>query len=123
MLHLLNMSPQSVSRVIKSLEDTYGELLFHRNTRTIRITKFGEQLLSGARHALDVVNDIFLLGKQKQLEDELCGTVTITTPSVIQGASTLCLLINQRTVAHDNHHSNLLSSVYFVDLVHRIRSA
>ena len=40
-----------------------------------------------------------------------------------QGASTLCSLINQRTIEHDNRHSNLLSSVYFVGLAHRIHSA
>ncbi|MDD2341323.1 MAG: LysR family transcriptional regulator [Tolumonas sp.] len=79
----LNMSPQSVSRVIKTLEDTYGELLFHRNTRTVKITKFGEQLLSGARHALDVVNEVFNLGVHKQVQDEFSGTVTLTTPSLI----------------------------------------
>ncbi len=79
----LNMSPQTVSRVIKSLEDVYGELLFHRNTRTIKITKFGEQLFSSARHALDVVNDVFQLGKKQQIQDELSGTVTLTTPSTI----------------------------------------
>jgi DNA-binding transcriptional LysR family regulator len=79
----LTMSPQTVSRVIKSLEDTYGELLFHRNTRTIKITKFGEQLLSSARHALDVVNDVFQLGKQQANQDELSGTVTLTTPNTI----------------------------------------
>lgn len=78
----LNMSPQSVSRVIKALEDTYGELLFHRNTRTIKITKFGEQLLSSAKHALDVVNDVFNLGQHQQNQDELSGTVTLTTPTL-----------------------------------------
>jgi DNA-binding transcriptional LysR family regulator len=78
----LNMSPQSVSRVIKTLEDTYGELLFHRNTRTIKITKFGEQLLSSAKHALDVVNDVFNLGQHQQNQDELSGTVTLTTPTL-----------------------------------------
>ena len=41
----------------------------------------------------------------------------------MQGASTLCSLINQRTIEHDNRHSNLLSSVYFVGLAHRIHSA
>jgi len=79
----LNMSPQSVSRVIKALENTYGELLFHRNTRTIKITKFGEQLLANARHALDVVNEVFNLGKHKQVKDELSGMVTLTTPTMI----------------------------------------
>ena len=43
--------------------------------------------------------------------------------SMLQGASTLCSLINQRTIEHDNRHSNLLSSVYFVGLAHRIHSA
>ncbi len=45
------------------------------------------------------------------------------TPGDSQGASTLCSLINQRTIEHDNRHSNLLSSVYFVGLAHRIHSA
>lgn len=44
-------------------------------------------------------------------------------PTYKQGASTLCSLINQRTIEHDNRHSNLLSSVYFVGLAHRIHSA
>ena len=44
-------------------------------------------------------------------------------PWHMQGASTLCSLINQRTIEHDNRHSNLLSSVYFVGLAHRIHSA
>ena len=44
-------------------------------------------------------------------------------PMMDQGASTLCSLINQRTIEHDNRHSNLLSSVYFVGLAHRIHSA
>lgn len=79
----LNMSPQSVSRVIKTLEDNYGELLFHRNTRTIKITKFGEQLLSNAQHALAIVNEVFQFGKQQKIDDELCGTVTLTTPNLI----------------------------------------
>ncbi|WP_316675264.1 LysR family transcriptional regulator [uncultured Tolumonas sp.] len=112
----LNMSPQSVSRVIKSLEDTYGELLFHRNTRTIRITKFGEQLLAGARHALDVVNDIFLLGKQKQLQDELCGTVTITTPSLI-GKDYLYPLLRDFKKKHPDIQIDVRSSNSFSHLV------
>ena len=50
---------------------------------------------------------------------------TFTALAVVkyQGASTLCSLINQRTIEHDNRHSNLLSSVYFVGLAHRIHSA
>lgn len=49
--------------------------------------------------------------------------ITTGNPIPMQGASTLCSLINQRTIEHDNRHSNLLSSVYFVGLAHRIHSA
>ena len=58
-------------------------------------------------HNVTFANDLFKNGSP-------CGD---------QGASTLCSLINQRTIEHDNRHSNLLSSVYFVGLAHRIHSA
>lgn len=79
----LNMSPQSISRVIKDLESGFGEILFHRNTRTIKITKFGEELLSQASNALDVVDDVFKIGIKKNYSDDYHGKVTITTPSLI----------------------------------------
>ena len=49
--------------------------------------------------------------------------LAVIVAGLTQGASTLCSLINQRTIEHDNRHSNLLSSVYFVGLAHRIHSA
>ena len=53
----------------------------------------------------------------------LLSSAVLIAPAFAQGASTLCSLINQRTIEHDNRHSNLLSSVYFVGLAHRIHSA
>ncbi|EPR9492790.1 helix-turn-helix domain-containing protein [Klebsiella pneumoniae] len=41
----LGTSPQGVTRAIQQLEQHYGEVLFHRSTRQVRITAFGEGLL------------------------------------------------------------------------------
>ena len=112
----LNMSPQSVSRVIKTLEQTYGELLFHRSTRTIKITKFGEQLLSHAAHALEVVNDVFLFGQQNNHHDELSGNITITTPSVI-GRDYLYPLIRDFQKKYPKIHVDIRASNNFSHLV------
>lgn len=112
----LNMSPQSVSRVIKALEDTYGELLFHRNTRTIKITKFGEQLLSSAKHALDVVNDVFNLGQHQQNQDELSGTVTLTTPT-LTGRDYLYPLLRNFKMKYPQIQIDIRSSNSFSHLV------
>ena len=61
--------------------------------------------------------------KTRDDEHQLFGFVQLDDAYWGQGASTLCSLINQRTIEHDNRHSNLLSSVYFVGLAHRIHSA
>ncbi|RQU18915.1 LysR family transcriptional regulator [Burkholderia cenocepacia] len=55
----LGVSPQVVTRAVRELEEMLGETLFHRTTRSIRITAFGQ---SFAR-------------------DEPVGVVRITAPS------------------------------------------
>ncbi|MGW4109080.1 LysR family transcriptional regulator, partial [Streptomyces sp. NPDC004976] len=37
----MGTSPQGVTRAIQQLEQHYGEVLFHRSTRQVRITAFG----------------------------------------------------------------------------------
>lgn len=49
----LGTSPQCVTRAIQRLERHYGEVLFHRSTRQVRITAFGEGLLEQVRPAID----------------------------------------------------------------------
>jgi DNA-binding transcriptional LysR family regulator len=44
----LGVSPQTVTRADKDLEEAVGERLFHRNTRQIRITAAGERLAARA---------------------------------------------------------------------------
>lgn len=49
----LGISPQGVTRAIQALETELGESLFHRNTRQVSITAFGQDYAKDARSALD----------------------------------------------------------------------
>lgn len=72
----LGMSPQKITRIIQELELITGEVLFHRNTRSIQITDFGKIFLEKAKV---VVNDFDgLFDEQKPKVSELAGTVRIT---------------------------------------------
>ncbi|MGQ3563376.1 LysR family transcriptional regulator, partial [Acinetobacter baumannii] len=55
----LGISPQKVTRAIKELESVLGEQLFHRNTRSVRITDFGLGFLEQAKAAMDQLNRLF----------------------------------------------------------------
>lgn len=55
----LGTSPQGVTRAIQQLEQHYGEVLFHRSTRQVRITAFGEGLLDQVRPALERFEDLW----------------------------------------------------------------
>jgi DNA-binding transcriptional LysR family regulator len=78
----LGISPQGVTRSIKDLEEHFGELLFHRNTRQIRITAFGEKLAFQARQAVDQMENLFHHSKQGA-DAELVGRVRVTAPRSI----------------------------------------
>ncbi|MGE8497856.1 MAG: LysR family transcriptional regulator [Pseudomonas sp.] len=78
----LGVSPQSVTRAIKELETQLGEMLFHRNTRQIHITAFGEQLARQSRRTLESFDKLFIHSASPQ-GGELSGRVGITAPLVI----------------------------------------
>ena len=48
----LAISPQGVTRAIQQLERHFGEVLFHRSTRQVRVTEFGAQLAARGRDSL-----------------------------------------------------------------------
>lgn len=75
----LGSSPQSVTRAIQLLERHYGEVLFHRSTRQVRITAFGEGLLERVRLALDQFEDIWRPPGADQ-EVSIHGTVRVSAP-------------------------------------------
>lgn len=76
--HRLGISPSVISRVIHELERELGEPLFQRNTRSINLTRFGEQFLPKARQWLKDSDQLFLTTRQK---DEMVGLVRVTVPA------------------------------------------
>jgi DNA-binding transcriptional LysR family regulator len=98
----LGVAPQAITRAVKELEQLFGEPLFYRNTRQIRITDFGEQLASRARDAVGNVDALFA-GRASPAAD-LRGTVRITAPTVI-GRRFLLPVLSR--LAHDYPQINL----------------
>jgi DNA-binding transcriptional LysR family regulator len=78
----LGTSPQTVTRAIKELERTFGELLFHRSTRQVHVTAFGAELAAQARDTLERVDQLFV-ANSKQQETAIVGRVGITAPHAI----------------------------------------
>lgn len=78
----LGLSPQGVTRAIKELESVFGETLFHRNTRRVQITAFGEEMARRARDSLEAVDKLFLTGAARAVSD-LHGTVRLTAPGAL----------------------------------------
>ena len=75
----LGVSPQVVTRAVRDLEEMLGETLFHRTTRSIRITAFGQSFAREVQGALAVVDGLF--GPATGQRDEPVGVVRITAPS------------------------------------------
>ncbi|MFU2123211.1 LysR family transcriptional regulator [Gallibacterium anatis] len=73
-----SVSPQVITRVIAELENELGETLFKRDTRSIRLTNFGENFLPRAIRFLQEEEQLF--GGTRTEEDEYSGTVRITLP-------------------------------------------
>lgn len=78
----LSISPQSVTRAIQELEQQFGEILFHRNTRQVQITAFGQSLVEQARQTLESVDHLFQRNR-RGATDEISGRVGLTAPHAI----------------------------------------
>ncbi|HSF72026.1 MAG TPA: LysR family transcriptional regulator, partial [Methylotenera sp.] len=52
----LGVSPQSVTRAIKELEDLLGEPLFYRSTRNTTITEFGKLMALKSEGVIEQVD-------------------------------------------------------------------
>src|SRR3989344_5566828 len=78
----LSISPQSVTRAIQELEQQFGEILFHRNTRQVQITAFGQSLVEQARQTLESVDHLFQRNR-RGATNEISGRVGLTAPHAI----------------------------------------
>lgn len=77
----LGISPQVVTRAVQQLEDAFGEMLFIRNTRSTRITPFGEQLHAEAHAALAHTDALFQRYSLRERTTE-AGLVRVDTPLI-----------------------------------------
>ncbi|MDY7547438.1 LysR family transcriptional regulator [Glaciimonas sp. CA11.2] len=78
----LGISPQAVTRAVRELERLQGELLFHRNTRNVQITAYGEMLATRASQSVAQLDGLFVSADETS-ELELEGLITLTAPSVL----------------------------------------
>ncbi|MCI1016328.1 LysR family transcriptional regulator [Herbaspirillum sp. BH-1] len=94
----LGISPQAVTRAIQELERLQGEMLFHRNTRQVRITSFGEQLAERARSSLQQLDGLFAPDPASP-PDDMSGVVRLAAPSAL-GRSRLLPIVERLANAH-----------------------
>lgn len=111
----LGISPQAVTRAIKDLEFALGELLFHRNTRQVQITGYGETLAQQARSGIDGIDAIFRQ-RSAQSGDEVAGLVRITAP-VALGESHLVPLLAGLQATHPGLRFELHLSDQATDVI------
>lgn len=78
----LGISPQAVTRAVQDLEQLHGEVLFHRNTRGIRITSYGDALASRAKASVAQMDTLFQPEAAPEPHD-LGGVVRLTAPVVL----------------------------------------
>jgi DNA-binding transcriptional LysR family regulator len=76
----LGVSPQSVTRAIKELEELLGEPLFYRSTRNTTITEFGKLMALKSESVIDQVDALFQLNKSPDTQ-RIEGSVKITMPN------------------------------------------
>ena len=78
----LGASPQVVTRVVRELEDELGEPLFHRSTRGVQLSSFGEGLLERARAAVEGVDALYHRSDRRAASTH-AGVVRVAAPSAI----------------------------------------
>ena len=110
----LGVSPQSVTRAIKELEERLGEPLFYRSTRNTTITEFGKQIALKCESLIDGVDTLFQTNKSinpQQIE----GLVRITMPNSLGRHYLLPALTDFLKL-----HPNIQFDLRFSDLIDNV---
>lgn len=111
----LGISPQSVTRAIKELEERLGEPLFYRSTRNTTITEFGKQMALKSESVLEQVDTLFHLNSHAQAPQSIAGSVKITMPNTFGRKYLLPALT---TFAKD--HPNIQLDLRLSDLIENV---
>ncbi|WP_308789205.1 LysR substrate-binding domain-containing protein [Telluria antibiotica] len=99
----LAISPQGVTRAVQRLERHFGELLFHRSTRQVRMIEFGAQLSARARESLQQLDALFQRPGES-MGSQLPTRVRITAPRSLARIHLLPALVDLATA----HPSSIL---------------
>lgn len=78
----LGVSPQVVTRSVRILEERLGEALFHRSTRKVRITAYGERLAAQGRELVSTM-EAMLRSKAAQTAHQVSGVVRLAAPGAL----------------------------------------
>jgi DNA-binding transcriptional LysR family regulator len=109
----LGTSPQVVTRAIQQLEERLGETLFHRSTRSVRITTFGKTFAVRAYALLRSVDELFEVNSDQT--GSISATVRVTAPGGLGrryvAPVLMQLMEEQPGIVIDMRLSDTLSSV------------
>lgn len=111
----LGVSPQAVTRAVQELERIQGEMLFHRNTRQVRITAYGEELAERTRHRLAEIDALFA-PRDALPSDEFRGVVRLTAPKAL-GRLGILPIVADLAIAHPGLRIDLSLSDTPADVV------
>lgn len=110
----LELSPSTVSHLMRRLEQRTGVRLLHRTTRSVALTQAGERLLSRLRPALDELRSA--LSEIEHFRSEVGGRVRINAPE--QGAKLLLrTVIPALQTKHPEIEVDLVIEGRLVDIV------
>lgn len=110
----VGMSVQALSKAVKQLEAHLGVRLFHRTTRTLKLTDEGARLLEVAGPALQMLDEV--LDEVRTSGDGREGIVRITAP-VSLGAKMLVPLVRSYRLEHPKILFDLVLDDLNTDLV------
>lgn len=106
----MNVSPQVITRCIKELEASLGEILFIRSTRSIKISPFGLQFYDKAIAALSLIDGMFTPAVNDNFP------VRITAPSTVCRLFVMPL-IQQISAEHPDIHFDVRPADMISDVV------
>lgn len=107
-------SPASVSRAVSQLERELGQPLLARTTRSVRLTKVGEEYVVVARRMLEELDTLDQLATQDKLVPR--GMLSITAP-VVFGQMHVSAIVDAFLARHGGVRARLLFVDRVVDVI------
>jgi len=111
----LGISPQSVTRAIKELEERLGEPLFYRSTRNTTITEFGKQMALKSEGVIEQMDALFQPNQYAETPQAIAGSVKITMPNTFGRQYLLPAL-----TAFTKDYPNIQLDLRFSDLIDNV---